>query len=236
MSDWTAQGQEVHSLETLRIRVQDGSVQTLMKSDPKLGRLIEEIGDLDIPLRTDYLASIVRSIIGQQISVSAASAIYGRLVELLGGFISADGLLRTSVEDLRQAGLTMRKAEYVKDLADKIGTRKLDLENIALYDDDEVLQQLILVKGIGKWTAEMFLILSLGRQDVLAIDDIGIQRAAKWLYDVDKSVRRQILVDYSDGWAPYRSIVYHYLWETIHVGFVARYDSFDQLLEQRNNR
>lgn len=219
-------------METLHIRLQDESVQSICERDPKLNQLIMLIGDIEIRLRSDYLSSIVRSIIGQQISVSAASAIYGRLVDLLGGHIIADGLLVISKEALREAGLTMRKTEYVKDLANKIVNRELDLENIAEYDDEAILGQLINVKGIGKWTAEMFLILSLGREDVLAIDDVGIQRAAQWLYGVDKSERRQILIDKSPQWAPNRSIVSYYLWEAIHVGFVQDYDSFDQMIKE----
>ena len=219
-------------METLHIHVHDRAVRSICERDPKLKQLITLIGDIEIQLRSDYLSSIVRSIIGQQISVSAASAIYGRLVDLLGGHITADGLLVTSKEALREVGLTMRKTEYVKDLANKIVCRELDLENIAEYGDDAILKQLVNVKGIGKWTAEMFLILSLGRDDVLAIDDVGIQRSAQWLYGVEKSERRQILIDKSPQWAPNRSIVSYYLWEAIHVGFVQDYDSFDQMIKE----
>src|SRR5699024_2171621 len=85
------------------------------------------------------------------------------------------------------------------------------------------------VKGIGKWTAEMFLILTLGREDILAIDDVGIQRAAKWLYEVDTSKRRDILVEKSDLWKPNRSIVSFYLWEELHLDFIAQYNSIDDI-------
>ncbi|WP_143560438.1 MULTISPECIES: DNA-3-methyladenine glycosylase [unclassified Sporosarcina] len=220
----------------LHITTQDPAVQSICAKDPKLKQLISLIGDIDIPLRTDYLSSIVRSMIGQQISVNAASAIYARLLDLLGGHITVDGLIMTSKEELREVGLTMRKAEYVKDLADKIVNRDLDLNHIAAYDDDAILQQLIHVKGIGKWTAEMFLILSLGRPDVLAVDDVGIQRAAQWLYGVEKSERRQLLIEKSPLWAPERSIASHYLWEAIHVGFVQDFKSLEELIEMRNKR
>ncbi|WP_233190746.1 DNA-3-methyladenine glycosylase [Sporosarcina sp. P19] len=220
----------------LHITTQDPAVQSICAKDPKLKQLISLIGDIDIPLRTDYLSSIVRSMIGQQISVNAASAIYARLLDLLGGHITVDGLIMTSKEELREVGLTMRKAEYVKDLADKIVNRDLDLHHIAAYDDDAILQQLIHVKGIGKWTAEMFLILSLGRPDVLAVDDVGIQRAAQWLYGVEKSERRQLLIEKSPLWAPERSIASHYLWEAIHVGFVQDFKSLEELIEMRNKR
>lgn len=221
-------------METLRIRIQDPVVKSICAKDPILKQLITLIGDIEVSLRSDYLSSIVRSIIGQQISVSAASAIYARLLHLLGGRITVDGLLATSLEKFREVGLTMRKAEYVKDLADKIANRELDLRNISDYDDDAILKQLIHVKGIGKWTAEMFLILSLGRQDVLAIDDVGIQRSAQWLYGVGKSERRQLLIEKSPLWAPNRSIASYYLWEAIHLGFVQDFDSIEELIDTRN--
>lgn len=167
---------------TLYIRTQDESVRFITNSDPLMKKMITFIGDIEIPLRTDYLSSIVRSIIGQQISVSAASAIYERLLKLLGGSVTVEGVLAKSEEGLKQVGLTTRKAEYVNDLAEKIAANELDLNHIAEYSDESIMEQLINVKGIGKWTAEMFLLLSLGRGDVLAVDDVGIQRAAEWLY------------------------------------------------------
>ncbi|WP_303967269.1 DNA-3-methyladenine glycosylase [Sporosarcina ureae] len=218
-------------METLHITTEDPAVQSISAKDPRLKQLISLIGDIEIPLRTDYVSSIVRSIIGQQISVNAASAIYARLLDLLGGHITVDGLIMTSKEQLREVGLTMRKSDYVKDLADKIANGDLDLHHIASYDDDEILKQLIHVKGIGKWTAEMFLILSLGRPDILAVDDVGIQRSAQWLYGVEKAERRQLLIEKSPLWAPERSIASHYLWEAIHLDFVQEFQSLEEVLE-----
>lgn len=219
-------------MSKLYIQTTDEPVQIICKRDPTMKKLITVIGDIVISLRTDYLSSIVRSIIGQQISVPAASAIYGRLEELLDGKIIAEGLLTKSKEELRQVGLTKRKSDYVKDLAEKVMTNELDLENITQYNDDKIMEQLINVKGIGKWTAKMFLILTLGRKDVLAIDDVGIQRAAKWLYEVDKSERRKILIEKSLLWKPYRSVVSFYLWEAIHLGLITDYESVNELVKK----
>src|SRR5690625_8012920 len=105
--------------------------------------------------------------------------------------MTAQKLLAMSEADLRAVGATKRKAEYVKDLATKVNASELDLENIAKYSNEEIMKQLTNVKGIGKWTAEMFLILTLGREDVLAIDDVGIQRAAKWLYEIGRASCRE---------------------------------------------
>ena len=202
------------------INIDDEAVVTLCQRDPKLNKLIKQIGSLEIELRTDYFASLVRSIVGQQISVRAATTIYQRLTNLLDGKISAEAILEKSPEQLREVGLTKRKVEYVKDLSDKVLRQEVNINQLDDYSDQEVLETLMKVKGIGQWTAEMFLILSLGRDDVLAIDDVGIQRAARWLYDLDKSNRREILIEKSPLWQPYRSVVTFYLWEAIHLDLV----------------
>src|SRR5699024_6061122 len=148
---------------------------------------------------------------------------------LFEGEMTSQKLLAISEADLRAVGLTKRKAEYVKDLATKVNASELDLENIAKYSNEEIMKQLTNVKGIGKWTAEMFLILTLGREDILAIDDVGNQRDTKWLYEVDTSKRSDILVEKSDLWKPNRSIVSFYLWEALHLDYIAQYNSIDDI-------
>lgn len=221
------------SLDTLTIYQEDPSVKELCERDPSLKKLIAIIGDLNISLRTNYLASIVRSIIGQQISVPAAKAIHQRLTASLKGQLTVEGLLGKTKDELRDVGLTNRKVDYIKDLAEKVATGTLDLENISNYSDEEVIRQLTHVKGIGRWTAEMFLMLTLGRKDILAVDDVGLQRAAMWLYGVEKSERRQVLMDKSPLWKPYRSIVSFYLWEAIHLGLLTKYPPIERKRELR---
>lgn len=215
-------------MDTIYIYQEDSSVREICERDPSMKKLILLIGDLNISLRTNYVASIVRSIIGQQISVPAAQAIYERLKDSLEGLLTIEGLREKTNDELREVGLTNRKVEYIKDLTNKVTTGSLDLENIYKYSDEEVIEQLTLVKGIGKWTAEMFLILTLGRKDVLAVDDVGLQRAAMWLYQVEKSERRQVLIDKSPIWKPYRSIVSFYLWEAIHLGLLEKYPTIEE--------
>lgn len=221
-------------MSKLSITTQDESVQSICQGDPVMKKLITSIGNIEITLRGDYLSSIIRSIVGQQISVIAARAIYGRFQELFNGKITPEGIILKSHDELRQVGLTIRKTDYIIDLAEKIITNELDLENIDSYSDETIIKQLTYVKGIGKWTAEMFLILTLGRQDILAVDDVAIQRAAQWLYKVEKSERRNILVEKSSLWKPYSSVVSFYLWEAIHLGFVSDYDSLDELISAQN--
>lgn len=219
-------------MSKLHIRLQDEAVQFICNQDSTMKKLITVIGDIEVDLRSDYFASLVRSITGQQISVSAASAIYGRLVQLLNGKITAEEIMAKSEKDLRETGLTKRKVEYVKDLSEKVLKGNLDLEHIEKYDDETLMKQLTQVKGIGKWTAEMFLIFTLGRKDILAIDDVGIQRAAMWLYGVEKSERRNILIEKSPLWKPHRSVVSFYLWEAGQRGFISNFSSIDELVEK----
>ncbi len=216
-------------MHTIYINQYDEHVMEICRNDSEMRKLVSAVGNIEISLRTDFFASLIRSIVGQQISVAAANAIYDRLLVLLNHDITADTLLQKSDDALRGAGLTHRKIGYVRDLADKAASGKIDLEKILLYDDKAVIRQLTSIKGIGKWTAEMFLILSLGRKDILAIVDVGLQRAAMWLYKTEKAERRNILIEKAEQWKPYRSAASFYLWEAVHFGFVTDYNTIDDV-------
>src|SRR5699024_11332402 len=124
--------------------------------------------------------------------------------------ITAEGLLEQSTEDVRADGLTKQKTKDVQDLAEKVESGELDIQHLATYDDKMIVKQLTNVKDIGRWTDEVFLLLTLGRQDVLAADDVDLQRATQWLYKTEKSERRNILVEKSELWKPYRTIAVFY--------------------------
>src|SRR5690625_2473614 len=153
-------------MEKIFIRKQDQEVKAVCHADPKMNQLIKAIGDIEITLRTDYFKSLVRSIVGQQISVAAASAIYGRLDILLENAITPDSLLQVTEEQLREVGLTYRKIAYVQDLASKVQQSELNLLQLTDLDNQTIIKQLTSVKGIGKWTAEIYHLLSLRRMDV----------------------------------------------------------------------
>lgn len=217
-------------MHTIYINQSEEAVQKICHADPQMQKLVKAVGDIEVPLRSNYFMSLVRSIVGQQISVAAAQAIYDRLKLLLDNKVTASSLLAVPSNQLREAGLTYRKIEYVKDLATKVSNGELDLQNINAFDNRSLLKRLTSVKGIGKWTAEMFLILSLGRMDILAIDDVGLQRAAHWLYQVDASDRRNILIKKKPLWEPNLSIASFYLWEAVHLNFITKYDSIDSVI------
>ncbi|GAA0440616.1 DNA-3-methyladenine glycosylase [Lentibacillus halophilus] len=216
-------------MEPLTIKQDDQAVMELGQADPTMGKLIHTIGDIQATMRPELFKSLVRAIIGQQISVQAASAIFKRLDALLDEHITAETISSASDESLRAIGLSGRKVVYLRDLAEKILSSDLRLDQLHERDNDDAIKQLTGIKGIGKWTAEMFLIFSLRRMNVLAIDDIGIQRGAKWLYGVDKSERRNILVEKETVWRPHLTIASFYLWEVVHLDFEKTFASIDDM-------
>ncbi|WP_164669257.1 DNA-3-methyladenine glycosylase family protein [Virgibacillus doumboii] len=216
-------------MDKITIRTDDQAVKELSDVDLQMKKLVEIVGDIEVKMRPDLFKSLVRSMIGQQISVAAASAIFGRLEELLDYDITADAFFETSHEQLRSIGLSARKITYLGDLAEKVHKNKIELDKLHEQDNEKIIKQLTSIKGIGKWTAEMFLIFSLGRMNVLAVDDIGIQRGAKWLYEVDKSERRKILIDKEPIWNPHLTIASFYLWEVVHLDFERKYNSIDEI-------
>ncbi|SDQ66615.1 DNA-3-methyladenine glycosylase family protein [Virgibacillus salinus] len=216
-------------MEKIKIYQDDKSVEELCNADSQMKKLIQIIGDIEVVMRLDFFTSLVRSMIGQQISVQAANAIYTRLESLMENNITATSILKTSEQRLRSIGLSARKVIYLRDLAEKVYHNEVDLQKLHKLDNQTVIKQLTSIKGIGKWTAEMFLIFSLGRMNVLALDDIGIQRGAKWLYEVEKSERRKILAEKQPVWSPHLTIASFYLWETVHLDLVKKYNSIEDI-------
>lgn len=205
--------------KTLRIQADSPEVQTLSRNDPILGRLMAAIGDLTFNLRDDEFTSLVRSVIGQQLSVKAAATIWNRTVDVCGD-ITPDAIASVSDERLRAAGLSKAKIAYVKDLSSKVQNGQLELSRLRELDDEEVIRQLRQVKGVGQWTAEMFLVFSLGRLDVLSLGDAGLQRAANWLYGQKNAGEKVDLAGLGNLWSPYKTFASLYLWEAINRGYV----------------
>lgn len=216
-------------MDKIYIKLTDPEVVELCNQDPTMKKLISSIGNLEIDMRPDYFRSLVRSIVGQLISVQAAEAIFHRLDLLLENKITAESILQTHINELRHVGLSNRKVAYIQDLAWKVSTSTINLQQLHSLDNREIIKQLTSIKGIGKWTSEMFLIFSLGRMDVLAIDDIGTQRGAAWLYQGNKADRRKILKEKATLWEPHYTIASFYLWEAVLLGYVTNYDSIDEL-------
>jgi DNA-3-methyladenine glycosylase II len=191
----------------------------LTRRDPVLKRLIGAIGACTLQPNPDHFAALVRSIIAQQISTKAAAAISGRLEQTLApSGVTAKGILSLPAEALRAAGLSAAKARSLGDLAERVRNRSLALGKLHALSDDEVIAQLVPVRGIGRWTAEMFLIFSLGRLDILQVDDWGFRVAVQRQYGLAEPPAKARMIELAEPWRPYRSIATWYFWRSL--GFV----------------
>ena len=177
--------------------------------------LIEKYGELTLTESKDYFADLARSIVGQQLSGKAASTIWKRVETLLNGEITTDKFLLVPDELMRQAGVSANKTRYIKNIAQAVFDKSLDLENIRSYDNEEIIRQLTKIKGVGQWTAEMFLIFSLAREDVFSFGDGGLNSAINKLYGGGTVLTKDEIKTITEKWKPYRSIACLYLWRSL---------------------
>lgn len=183
--------------------------------------IVRRIGPLDEEGRRrgrpdDAYGALLRSIVGQQLSVKAARAIYGRLAALSGDRAPTPAELIAADEDaLRAAGLSRPKISYLKDLARRVEGGDLDLEALPAHSDEEVIARVTAVKGLGRWTADMFLMFHLARPDVLPVGDLGIRRAVERAYGLPELPDARVLHEISEPWRPERTLASLYLWESL---------------------
>ncbi|CAN5129268.1 DNA-3-methyladenine glycosylase [soil metagenome] len=166
--------------------------------------------------RTDYFAALCESIVGQQISTKAGDAIWGRFCTLFPDKkVTVEKAVTLQVEMLRGIGVSNSKARYILDLATKVANLEIDLEQLPGQTDEEIMKELTLVKGIGPWTVEMFLMFTLGREDIFSTRDLGLKRAIQKLYDMTYEPSMQELEEISLPWSPYRTYASMILWRTL---------------------
>jgi DNA-3-methyladenine glycosylase II len=186
-----------------------------LKQDPNLAKIIEHVGDYQIKKRNNHFAVLVESIISQQLAGAAAEAIFTRFKKLYPKFPTARQILKTKNSRLRSVGLSGMKVEYLKDLAQKIEDEKLKMRSLSKMTDDEVIEHLTQVKGIGRWTAEMFLIFSLGRLDVLPTGDLGLRKGVQLAFSMSELPKPKEVEEIGARWKPYRSVATWYLWKSL---------------------
>jgi DNA-3-methyladenine glycosylase II len=197
------------------------AVERLRAADDTLRAIIDERGPLDLDTRQrgrpeDAYGALLRSIVGQQLSTKAARSIYNRLVELFGGKTpSPQELLDADPETVRAVGLSNAKVRYVRSLAEHVLSGELELDKLDSLGDEEVEREVTAVKGLGQWTAHMFLIFHLGRPDVLPVGDLGVRRAVERAYGLEELPSAEELERLGERWAPYRSLASLYLWESL---------------------
>ena len=188
----------------------------LSKTDPIMARTIERVGPCTLIPNPQLFETLVDAIISQQISVKAADAIMGRLRAALhaeaDGTISPNALLSLEEDTLRAVGLSPQKMRYIRDLTERVANGELDLERLSELDDEAVITELVQVKGIGRWTAEMMLIFSLGRPDVLPVDDLGFLEGVREAYSLEARPTPKEMRERGEQWHPYRTFATWYMW------------------------
>jgi DNA-3-methyladenine glycosylase II len=197
----------------------------LAAADPVMSDLVERLGPMSVaerrkrrgqPPRDDPYVALVRAVVGQQLSTKAARTIYERLVALFDdGVPSPEQLLAADEDALRGAGLSGRKVEYLRDLATHVIDGELELDRLNELSDSEVIDEIVAVRGLGQWTAEMFLMFHLGRPDVVSGGDLGIRRAIQIEYGLDEPPSPEEVVERAEAWRPHRSLACIYLWESL---------------------
>ena len=197
--------------------VEEG-VRRLRKVDPILKTVIDRVGPFKLKQTKNHYHALARAIVGQQISGHAARTIWGRLEDLSAPEkLSAEVVIELSDDQLRGAGLSPQKLRYFRDLSQRIADGRLSLPKLARMSDELVVESLVEVTGVGVWTAQMFLMFSLGRADVFAPDDLGIKTAIKKLYDLEVPPNKVLAEQIAEPWQPYRSIASWYLWRSLEV-------------------
>ena len=206
----------------LKPRYWDEAARALSRGDRVLRRLIRRYPGIHLKRRSDAFTTLARAIVGQQISVKAADAIWGRFVVCVGGTprrgfprLAPQQVRLRSLPLLRECGLSQRKAEYLSDLADHFASGRLQPRRWRTLDDETLIAALVDVKGIGRWTAEMFLMFHELRPDVLPVDDLGLQRALAEHYNGGERLDRAAMIELAEPWRPWRSVATWYLWRSL---------------------
>ncbi len=186
----------------------------LMKKDRVMKRLIPQFGEASLQSRGDAFTTLARSIVGQQISVKAAQTVWDRFALLPSKMLPAQ-VLKLKVDDMRAAGLSQRKVEYLVDLALHFDSGSVSLGNWHTMEDDAIIEELVGIRGIGRWTAEMFLIFYLMRPNVLPLDDVGLINGISKSYFSGEPVSRSDAREVAAAWAPYCSVATWYIWRSL---------------------
>jgi DNA-3-methyladenine glycosylase II len=189
-----------------------------MRVDPKLGLIIKRVGpcQLHAVAPRDPFEALCLSIASQQLSVKAAATIFGRFCDLFPERKpTPEGVMTLTDDQIRAVGFSRPKAAFIKDLAARVLDGRLDLKGLKKHPDDEVMRQLVAVKGVGRWTAEIFLMFRLARPDIFPADDLGLMNAVQRAYKLRKRPDAKRLRALAETWSPYRSIAAWYLWQSL---------------------
>lgn len=196
----------------------DDACRHLARRDRVMKKLIPQFGEARLQSRGDAFTTLARSIVGQQISVKAAQSVWERFAAMVGGpshRMAPPAVLALQAPQMRAAGLSARKAEYLVDLAQHFESGQVHVRQWQQMDDEAIIEELVAIRGIGRWTAEMFLIFHLMRPNVLPLDDLGLLKGISMHYFSGEPVSRAEARELGDAWAPFRSVATWYLWRSL---------------------
>ena len=213
-TDASASSKATASADTAAPDYWTAACDHLMKKDRVMRRLVPKFIGASIETRGEPFVTLARSVVGQQISVKAAQSVWDRFSALM-KTVNPRAVSKLTVEEMRAAGLSGRKVEYIKDLADYFQTGKVSVKQWDAMEDEAIIAELIAIRGIGRWTAEMFLMFYLRRPDVLPLDDVGLLNGISKLYFSDEPVSRSEVRDLARAWEPYRSVATWYIWRSL---------------------
>ena len=187
----------------------------LMKHDRILKKLIPKYGSGFLRTRGDAFTTLARAIVGQQISVAAAQSVWNKVLLASKNKVNPKNILAVSVEELRAAGLSGRKVEYIRDLAEHFDSGRLHANQWKGMDDESIIKELCEIRGVGRWTAEMFLIFNMVRPNILPLDDIGLIKAISLNYFSGEPVSRHEAREVAANWVPWRTVATWYMWRSL---------------------
>lgn len=193
------------------------AVEFLRDNDCVMKDIIEKVGECTLKPSTSYFRDLMKSVVSQQLSLYAARTIWSRFEKLINGEFNPEAILAIDIGKFREAGLSNQKAKYVKEIALYFNKHPDFSEEIFLMSDDQVIEELTSIKGVGIWTAQMFLIFSLCRLDILPIDDVGFRRSLKLHYNIQNNVGINEINIISKRWGNYRSLAVWYLWKGLEI-------------------
>ena len=197
----------------------ENGINHLYKNDRRLAKIIEKSEPCVLTVKKNYYGMLLKAIIQQQLSITAAASIYKKFLNHFDNDPLPEVIINTPHEILRGLGLSNAKAKYVKDLSEKILSKEIDFKGIAKKTDEEIIETLTKVKGIGEWTSHMFLIFTLGRLNILPVNDLGIRRAISIVYGLRRlpDEKKIVKISVENNWHPYNSIASWYLWRSLEL-------------------
>lgn len=213
-------------MKKVKYTLSNEKIKYLMSTNERLSLLINYIGPISVNLEQDGFKCLVQYIIGQQISDKTRETLWKRLNNKY-KIITPKIILNTEESDLRQLGISSTKIKYIKNIAQAIINKEVDLNTFNNMENSEIIKTLTKIKGIGKWTAEMYLIFSLGRENVLSNGDATIKRCLKWLYELNTLPNNQELQKYFQKWLDYSTIISMYFWKTVELNILDKLEIKD---------